>query len=464
MSINLMTDNNLNRMVNLLAGEHPSSALDMLEKCGLNKLQKGMISRILRRAIADPISHSMAEIAGMKKQIHAVLHSKDNPDLGNLAVLSEDMVCKILSHSKPLDLNENFSTCQAFECLYRDSLTIHLHLESELADKKELTIEEIEAYRTQFRKKYGEELSYSKIFSYCPHLANLEFSHSSVNDATLAVILEAVKKHCQLQMLYLNGCKKLTKQLDLSGLSQLTMLWIDNCRNLVGLAHLNELSQLKTLFLEQCPVLGGHVDFKEMSQLTTLWIENCPIVVGLAHINELIDLKTLILAGCTGLTGELDLRGLTQLQKLSLRGSNALTGLRNLDKLIHLQELDLTECTWVTAQQLPLKKLTKLKILYLSDCTGLIGPLDLKGLTQLQFLHVHYTHITELTHLNELIQLQGLAISGCMELLGVLDLTKLSQLKWVNLNDGAGLTEIIIGELSSPIIWNSPEHINVRHQ
>jgi hypothetical protein len=437
MSINLMLESNVNKLVELRFSIDPESAFHMLDDCPLGEGLKQTV-----RFILSDLPNSDTP-GSMKERILLVLNPpvQDDSLFGNFAILPTELLCKVFSKNPLSELDLIADLSKTFQQVSCTSAIAFLHLENELKARKKLNMSEIEDYRTQFEERYGEELSYSKLFSYCPQLTHLDLSFSDVNDDTLDDILKAVKIHCGLQGLNLTRCVRLTSppdlsglifletlemlhcsqmagQLDLKGLTQLKILSMTSCVALTGLLNLEKLTQLQILNLRDCTQFTGRLDLRRLVQLRILNLEGCGQLIGL-RLGEHRFLETLILEGCVHLGGLFDLAGLDQLETLNLNGT-VITGLVNLHTL------------------------NQLKMLYLCGCTGLAGILDVSGLYNLQRLHLqNCTGLLGLFNLNELSALKSLFLDGCIGFAGELDLEGLDSLQALKIKNCSGITNLV---------------------
>lgn len=163
------------------------------------------------------------------------------------------------------------------------------------------------------------------------------------------------------------------------------------------------------------PIPAPSLCLYQCSQLTT---------ADLTHLSRLTTLERLDLFGCTGLESVPDLSAMKRLKVLDLsccpglRGPLALIGLTGLGKL---ETLDLSFCTGLDS--LPdLSALEGLHWLQLGGCTGLHGPQALSGITRLG-------------------QLEYLCLNGCTGLESLPDLSAMQSLRRVDLQDCAGLKD-----------------------
>ncbi len=310
-------------------------------------------------------------------------------DLGNLNVLSNELIANIFSQEREVAFdNPTRFVCRDFTQIATDPFTACLHLENALKEKTALTFDEIASYRILFKQCYSQELPLSKLFAKCPQLTTLDFSNSAIDNASLAAILKAAGPRCPLHTLNLSGCIGLT-----------------------NLFYLNEVKSLRQLNLNGCTGLTGQLDFQDLNRLTTIDLRHCS---GLTQLNlqGLNQLTTLNLWRCSGLTGQLDFQDLKQLTNLTLWGCFRLTGELNFHGLKELTNLHLGGCSGLT--RLNLKGLNQLTILTLWDCSGLAGQLNLKGLNQLKNLNLWgCSGLTGLLHLQDLNQLSQLNLEGC---------------------------------------------------
>ncbi len=106
-----------------------------------------------------------------------------------------------------------------------------------------------------------------------------------------------------------------------------------------------------------------------------------------------------------------------------------------------IETLHLISCKHLTTADLCLKDFKGLQTLYLTNCSGLAGELDLKGLDMLKILNVNTCkNLTGLLHLNSLGQLQELDLGNCIKLEGELNLRGLHQLKILDARGCRGIT------------------------
>ncbi len=356
----------------------------------------------------------MTKPIAYQEQTLSALVPAENTSPQREVKLPQDILKKIFSFAEPLMAGNAISlVCWTFKLLFDRPIVAYFHLENELEMVTTLDREQIESYRTRFRKKHGKELSYEAFFSKCPQLTHLNFSFSGlsgIDDAKLAAILKAVRQ-CPLQTLNLYGSLGITKWPDLTGLDKLHTLNLGCCYSLTGevdlkglpelrhldlknskitkLHNLDQLHKLEILDLSQCYFIEA-LDFDGLGALQKLKLFGCMKLKKLDHLDQLNNLKWLDLRA-TQMEGALDLSGLDKLETLYLKGSKKIIGL------------------------LELHRLHSLKTFYFTSCN--FHRLDLTGLNALEFLDVSNSpHLRELPNIYKCRQLKELHRTGCEEL------------------------------------------------
>jgi len=223
--------------------------------------------------------------------------------------------------------------------------------------------------------------------------------------------------------------------ISLAALPHLRWLRIDNLRNDDNLKYLADLAELKTLLLDHGKFTGEGLDhLKRLPQLHNLWIMNAEGLTpsGLAAIAQLPHLRSVDLA-------------VSRLPDLAEA---------NLDAWTEVEELNLSSNNLTAAGVAQLKKLPKLRVLNLYNCShrrlrhedGDSKAEQLKGLIQLQKLDLSMNGVTDagLQHLSGLSSLSDLTLScspGITDA-GIKHLLRLTQLRHLEIvntsitNDG----------------------------
>ena len=127
--------------------------------------------------------------------------------------------------------------------------------------------------------------------------------------------------------------------------------------------YLDRCPRLRTLWIRKTRFSA--LDLSSAGSLEELSMVENPALTRLPSLEKLTQLTSLHLSNCNGLTGLSGLGNLTQLTSMELIGCDGLTGLAGLEKLSQLTFLVLAYCAGLTTLPDGLRKLKKLRWLYL---------------------------------------------------------------------------------------------------
>jgi hypothetical protein len=136
------------------------------------------------------------------------------------------------------------------------------------------------------------------------------------------------------------------------------------------------------------------------------------------------------------------LKGMTNLSSLDLSDAFGITSLEPLKGMTNLSSLDLSYATGITSLE-PLKGLTNLSSLNLRNDRGITSLEPLKGLTSLSSLNLNgATGITSLEPLKGMTNLSWLDLTNATGIKSLEPLKDLTKLNSLNLNSATGITSL----------------------
>ena len=230
-----------------------------------------------------------------------------------------------------------------------------------------------------------------------------------------------------------------------------------------GLAHVSSLTGLETLSLSDCDRItdNGLAHLRGLTGLKMLNLAGCWKITdaGLVHLRELKQLEWLFICGAITDAGLAELTGLTNLTRLCIEGGKiAEAGFAYLKRLRRLRRLYLCRCTAIPISAFAhLGELPQLTSLRLVDVEildeSLAAVARLQGLRELQLMSCTKLTDAGLASLAALKDLRTLDLRGCSQITdgGLRHLAKMTGLTKLELYQCPNVTDDGVQKLKSAL-------------
>ena len=272
----------------------------------------------------------------------------------------------------------------------------------------------------------GKAPNLSKLsLSYCESLSNIDGLRGFPN----------------LRNINLSYCKSLTNLQGLECLKNLTDLDVNSCPSLSNVDGLREVPNLRNVNLSYCKSLTNVHGLRVLNHLTKLDLHTCESLSDISGLQGLENLKYLDLHSNESLLHLHDLFDVNGLESLNLEMNYSLSDWKGLRNLTGLKELKINGGGFSNVSYL--ENLLELHTLKLQECKSLTDITALQNLTGIHQLDLCYcSSLSNVNGLQNLNQLTHLKLGSCDSLTDISSLQGLESLTEIDMSGCASLSNL----------------------